>query len=187
MKYNWGPSIIIDPLDIFHKTKLYQKIFFMSVYWAKCDWCLRKCVSSEAQVVCRSQQHDVSFQIAKIMIFWHFAHNSDFHSLFFFGRQKRLIKGWNLFWISSTTLIKTYGTWSTPPLHNLALSPHRSWFFKNSICRFSTFKSNLGILTLSECHEILDGGSTRCKEATVKILSKSDKVKGGKSLSQCMK
>ena len=30
MKYNWGPSIIIDPLDIFHKTKLYQKIFFMS-------------------------------------------------------------------------------------------------------------------------------------------------------------
>ena len=53
--------------------------------------------------------------------------------------------------------------------------------------RFSTFKSYLGILTLSECHEILDGGSTRCKEATVKILSKSDKVKGGKRIPQCMK
>ena len=43
--------------------------------------------------------------------------------------------------------------------------------------RFSTFKSYLGILTLSECHEILDGGRTWCKEATVQILSKSDKVK----------
>ena len=38
MKYNWGPSIIIDPLDIFHKTKLYQKIFFMSVYEVKISW-----------------------------------------------------------------------------------------------------------------------------------------------------
>ena len=53
--------------------------------------------------------------------------------------------------------------------------------------RFSTFKSYLGILTLSECHESLDGESTWCKEATVQISSKSDKVKGGKSLSQCMK
>ena len=44
---------------------------------------------------------------------------------------------------------------------------------------FSTFKSYLGILTLSECHEILDGGSTWCKEARVKILLKSDQVKGG--------
>ena len=119
------------------------------------------------------------FDILRIIaIFFHY---------FFFGRQKRLIKGWNLFWISSTTLIKTYGTWSTPPLHNLALSSCRSWFFKIFNCRLSTLKSNLGILMLSNCHEILDGGSTWCKEATVKISSKSDKVKGGKSIPHCMK
>ena len=140
-------------------------------------------MNSEAQVVYR---RGVTFQMPKFMIFWHFAHDSDFN-LFFFDRQKMLNKGWIFFWRSSTTPTKNFGSWLTPPLHNLALSPHRSWFFKNSICRFSTFKSNLGILTLSECHEILDGGSTWCKEATVQISSKSDKVKGGKSLSQCMK
>ena len=43
------------------------------------------------------------------------------------------------------------------------------------------------MIMLANCHEILDGGSTRCKEATVKILSKSDKVKGGKRIPQCMK
>ena len=106
---------------------------------------------------------------------------------FFLASKKMLNKGWIFFWRSSTTPTKQFGSWLTPPLHNLALSPHRSWSFKNSICRFSTFKSNLGSLTLSKCHEILDGGSTWCKLATVQISSKSDKVKGGKSLSQCMK
>ena len=87
----------------------------------------------------------------------------------------------------TATPTKTCGSWLTPPLHNLALSPRRSWFFKNSPCRLSTFESNLGILTLSECHEILYGESAWCKEATVQISSKSDKVKGGKSLSHCIK
>ena len=122
----------------------------------------------------------------KFLTFWHFAHDSDFN-LFFFGRQKMLNKGWNFFWRSSTTPIKISGSWMTPPLHNLALSPHISWFFTNLICRFLTFKLNLGILRMSECHEILDGESTWCKEASVKISSKLDKVKGGKSLFHCMK
>ena len=43
------------------------------------------------------------------------------------------------------------------------------------------------MIMLANCHEILDGWSTGCKEATVKILSKSDKVKGGKRIPQCMK
>ena len=108
-------------------------------------------------------------------------------SLFFFGRQKMLNKGWNFFWRSFTTPTKACGSWLTPLQHNLALSPRRSWFFKSLPCRFSTFKSYLGILTLSECHKILDGESTWCYEATLQISSKSDKFKGGKSLSYCMK
>ena len=91
------------------------------------------------------------------------------------------------FFRSPTNPTKTFGSWLTPPLHNLALSPRRSWFFKNSPRRLSTFESNLGILTLSECHEILDGESTWCKETTVQISSKSDKVKEGKSLTHCLK
>ena len=89
-------------------------------------------------------QESCFLQDAKFMIFWHFAHDSDFN-LFFFGEQKMLNKGWIFFWRSSTTPTKNFGSWLTPPLHNLALSPHRSWFFKNSICQFSTFKSYLGI------------------------------------------
>ena len=122
----------------------------------------------------------------KIVIFWHFSHDSDIY-LFFFVRQKLLNKGRNFFWRSSTTRTTTFRSWLTPPLHNLALSPRRSWFFKNSICRFLTLKSSLGILMLSDCHKILDAGSIWCWEATVQILSKSDKVKGGKSLPHRMK
>ena len=107
--------------------------------------------------------------------------------IFFFGRQEMLNKGWNFFWRSSTTPTKNCGSWLPPPLHNLALSSCRSWFFKFFNYRLSTLKSNLGILMLSNCHEILDGGSTWCKEATVKISSKSDKVKGGKSIPHGMK
>ena len=140
-------------------------------------------MNSEAQVV---YKRGATFQMPKFMIFWRFALDRDFN-LFFFLAGKNAKQGLNFFLRSSTTPLKIFGSWLTPPLHYLALSPHRSWFIKNSICQFLTFKSNLGILTLSECHEILNGGSTWCKEATVQILSKSDKVKGSKSLSQCMK
>ena len=107
---------------------------------------------------------------------------------YFFWQAKNANQGLKFFFLRlSTTPLKTYGTWSTPPLDNLELSSRRSWFFKNLNCWLLTLKSNLGILMLSNCHEILDGGSTWCKEATVKILSKSDKVKGGKSIPHCMK
>ena len=105
----------------------------------------------------------------------------------FFWQAKNVNPWLKSFWRSSTTPIKTNGTWSTPALHTLALSSCRRWFFKKLNCRLSTLKSSLGILLLTNCHEILDGESTGCKKATVKISSKSDKVKGGKSLSQCMK
>ena len=140
-------------------------------------------MNSEAQVVYRK---GFTFQMAKITIFWHFVHDSNFYS-FFFGREKMLNQGWDFFWRSSMTPTNAFWSWLNPSLHNLALSPHGSWFFKNSISRFSTFKSILGILTLSECHEIFIGDRTWCKEATVQISSKSDKVKGGKRLSHCMK
>ena len=104
----------------------------------------------------------------------------------FFDRQEMLNKSWNFFLRLSTSPTKTIQSYLTPPLHSMALSPRRSWFFKKLNCQFLTLQSNLGVLLLSDCHKI-GNESKWCKEATVKISSKSVKVKGDKSLPNSMK
>ena len=93
-----------------------------------------------------------------------------------------LNKSWNFFWRSSTTPTITCGSWLTPPLHNLASSPRRSWFFKNSISQFSTFESNLVILIWFDHHKIFGDSNAWRWKFTVKISWISNQFKGGKLL-----